>query len=58
MGFMQGQPYHMRGPMQDLGAGLNARPRRGPPLSSDFITSSCSVNRVRIVVERKYAVQH
>jgi len=28
------------------------------PLSSDFMTSSCSVNRVTIVVERKYAVQH
>jgi len=28
------------------------------PLSSDFMTSSCSVNHVTIVVERKYAVQH
>jgi len=39
-------------------AGPNARPRRGAPLSSDFMTSSCSVNRVTIVVERRYAVQH
>jgi len=31
---------------------------RGVPLSSDFMTSSCSVNRVTIVVERRYAVQH
>jgi len=38
----------MRGPMQDLGAGAKARPRRGAPLSSDFMTSSCSVNRVTI----------
>jgi len=36
----------------------NARPKRGAPLSSDFMTSSCSVNRVTIVVERKYAVLH
>jgi len=36
----------------------NARPKRGAPLSSDFTTSSCSVNCVTIVVERKYAVQH
>jgi len=28
---------------------------RGP---SDFTTSSCSVNRVTIVVERRYTVQH
>jgi len=28
------------------GAGPNARPRRGAPLSSGFMTSSCSVNRV------------
>ena len=39
-------------------AGPNARPKRGAPLSSDFSTSSCSVNRVKIVVERTYAVQH
>jgi len=38
-------------------AGPNPRPKRGAPLSSDFMTSSCSVNRVTIVVERKYAVQ-
>jgi len=48
----------MQGPMQDLDAGPNARPRRGAPLSSDFMTSSCSVSRVTIVVERRYAVQH
>ena len=42
-----------RGPMQDLGAGPNARPRRGASLSSDFMTSSRSVNRVTIVVERR-----
>jgi len=34
-------------------AGPNARPQRGAPLSSDFMTSSCSVNRVTNVVERK-----
>jgi len=28
------------------------------PLSSDFVTSSCSVNRVTIVVERRYTVKH
>jgi len=39
-------------------AGPNARPTRGAPLSSDFMTSSCSVNRVTIVVARKYAVPH
>ena len=39
-------------------AGPNARPGHGAPLSSDFMTSSCSVNRVTIVVERRYAVQH
>jgi len=38
-------------------AGPNARPERGVPLSSDFMTSLCSVNRVIIVVERKYTVQ-
>jgi len=43
--------------MQDLGAGPNARPRRGAPLSSDFMTSSCSINRVTIVVERRFPVQ-
>jgi len=48
----------MRGPMQDLGAGPNARPKRGTPLSSDCMTSSCSVNRFTIVLERKYALQH
>ena len=46
------------GPNANLGAGPNARPRRGVPLSSDFMTSSCSVNRVTIVVERRYTVQH
>jgi len=46
----------MRGPMQDLGAGSDVRPGRGAPLGSDFMTSSCSVNRVTIVVERRYAV--
>jgi len=39
-------------------AGPNARPGRGAPLSSDFMTSSCSVNRVTIVVERRYLVKH
>jgi len=39
-------------------AGTNGRPKRGAPLSSDFMTLSCSVNRVTIVVERKYALQH
>jgi len=38
--------------------GPNARPGRGAPLSSDFMTSSCSVNRVTIVVERRYTVQY
>jgi len=41
-----------------VNSGPNARPGRGDPLSSDFMTSSCSVNRVTIVVERRYAVQH
>ena len=44
------------------GAGPNARPGRRAqcmtqaraPLSSGFMTSSCSVNRVMIVVERRY----
>jgi len=40
------------------GAGPNARPRRGVPLSSDFKTSSCSFNRVAIVVKRRYTVKH
>jgi len=40
------------------GAGPNARPRREALLSSDFMTSSCSVNRITIVVERRYIVQH
>jgi len=40
------------------GAGPNARPKRGTPLSSDFMTSLCSVNRVMIVVERRYTVKH
>jgi len=35
-----------------------ARPKRGAPLSNDFMTSSSSVNHVTIVVERKYVVQH
>jgi len=39
-------------------AGPNAKPRRGAPLSSDFMTSSCSVNRVTIVVERIPTVKH
>ena len=34
-------------------AGPNERPRHGAPLSSDFMTPSCSVNRVTITVERK-----
>jgi len=38
-------------------AGPYARPGREASLSSDFMTSSCAVNRVTIVVERKYAVQ-
>jgi len=46
------------GPMQDLGAWPNARPRRGAPLSSDIMASSRSVNRVTIVVELRYTVQH
>ena len=32
--------------------------RCGVPLSSDFVTSSCSVNRVTIVVERRYTAKH
>jgi len=44
--------------MQDLAAGPNARPKRGAPLSSGFMTLSCPVNRVAIVVERRYTVQH
>jgi len=39
-------------------AGPNARPRRGAPLSSGFMTSSRSVNRVTIVVERRYTVKN
>jgi len=39
-------------------AGPNARPKHGAPQSSDCMTSSCSVNRVMIVVERRYAVQY
>jgi len=39
--------------MQNLGAGPNARSRRGTPLSSIFMTSSYSVNRVTIVVGRR-----
>jgi len=38
-------------------AGPKARPGRGAPLSSDFMTSSCSVNRVTIVIDRRYTVQ-
>jgi len=38
-------------------AGPNARPGRGAPLSNDFMTSSCSVNRVTIVVERRYTAE-
>jgi len=33
-------------------AGPNARPRRESLLSSDFMTTSCSVNRVTILVEQ------
>jgi len=33
-------------------AGPNARPGRGVLLSSDFMTSSCLVNRIKILVER------
>jgi len=49
--------------LPDIGPALadtrpNARTGRWAPLRSDFMTSSCSVNRVTIVVERKYAVQH
>jgi len=44
--------------MQDLGTGPNARPRRGAPLRSNFVTSSCSVNCVTIVIERRYTVKH
>jgi len=47
----QGRPQQVRGPVQDMGARPNARPRRGTPLSSDCLTL-CSVNRV-IVVERR-----
>jgi len=36
--------------MQDLSA--------GPLLSNDFMTSSRSVNRDTIVVERRYTVKH
>ena len=54
----QGRPEQMRCPIQDLGVGSNARLKRGAFLNSDFMTSSCSVNRVTIVVKRKYAVQH
>ena len=43
----------MRGPMQNLGVGPNTRSRRGAPLSSNFMKSSCSVNRVTIVTERR-----
>ena len=32
-------------------AGPNARPRHGAPLSSDFMTPSCTVNGVTIVVK-------
>jgi len=39
-------------------AGPNAKPRRGAPLSSNFMTSSCSVNSVTFVVEHRYPVQH
>jgi len=39
-------------------AGPNAKPWRGAPLSSNFMTSSCSVNRVTFMVERRYPVQH
>jgi len=40
------------GPAQ-AGAGPNARSRHGAPLSSDFMMSSCSLNHVTIVVERR-----
>jgi len=48
----------MQGPMQDLGTEPDARPKRGAPLNSDFMTSSCSVNRVKLLAKRKFAVQH
>jgi len=38
--------------------GPNARPRRGTSLSSDYMASSYLANRVTIVVERTYTVQH
>jgi len=39
-------------------AGPNPRPRHRAPLSSDFMTCSSAVNRVTIVVEGRYTVQH
>jgi len=39
-------------------AGPNARPMCGALLINDFMMSSCSVNRVRIVGERKCGLQH
>jgi len=44
----------MRGPMQDLGAGPNARPKLGAPLSSDFMAvivfSQSSYDRGRVQI--------
>jgi len=39
-----------RGPIQ--------RPKNGALVSNYFMTSSCSINRVTIVVERRYTEQH
>jgi len=39
-------------------AGRIAKSGRGAPLSSYIMTSSYSVNRVTIVVERRYPMQH
>jgi len=50
------KPISLHCDLQNLGAGPNARHKRGAPLSSDFMTSSCSVNSVTIAVERRYAV--
>ena len=38
--------------------GVQSRTWARTPLISDIMMSSCSVNRVPIVVERRYAVQH
>jgi len=54
---LQYRSKQMRGPMQYLCAVPNARPWCGDPLSNDFLTSSSSVDRVTVVVERRYSVQ-